>query len=541
MKISNSLFALSLATLASLLLFSSNVFALDIAEEDYELKLLGKYVFFDNISDPERQSCSTCHDPRTGGTANNSLVNLFKVAVRGANFHTRGTLKPPSNMYATFIRPFDENCGFGPPGTNQACGGNFWNGRAEGRGPDVGGALYPTTATKHIGYEVFQDPGIELADPPHPYTKYFGPVADQALNPFENPVEQNTDKKSVCEHVANSEYAPLYKQAWGEDINCSDDTVEVSAPDANSQPEMEFEISFKRIALAICAWQASKDLNSFSSKRDIALRTELACKAPGDLEPGAVDMVAPYYDVEFCDQLAAQKPYAEYGKFPLVGLTEQENLGHDLFYNRRPIPFAPSAEGGGPPFNVALFPDLPETNCSFCHSDNPGPVGPGPRDDGSELFQLYADDAFHNIGMPKNRWLPKEPGLGGHTGVADGFFKTPTLRNVDKRKHKYFIRAYGHNGWFKSLKQIVHFYNTADVTNPENGKTRCPKHIKTATRAIRKNCWPEPEHPDTAGFGALIGNLGMTSAQEDALVAFMKTLTDTHTATPPPPYVASEN
>jgi cytochrome c peroxidase len=39
----------------------------------------------------------------------------------------------------------------------------------------------------------------------------------------------------------------------------------------------------------------------------------------------------------------------------------------------------------------------------------------------------------------------------------------PTLRNVDKRPSPDFVKAYGHNGYFKSLKQIVHSYNTRDV------------------------------------------------------------------------------
>ena len=37
------------------------------------------------------------------------------------------------------------------------------------------------------------------------------------------------------------------------------------------------------------------------------------------------------------------------------------------------------------------------------------------------------------------------------------------LRNVDKRPSPAFVKAYGHNGYFTSLKQIVHFYNTRDV------------------------------------------------------------------------------
>ena len=41
--------------------------------------------------------------------------------------------------------------------------------------------------------------------------------------------------------------------------------------------------------------------------------------------------------------------------------------------------------------------------------------------------------------------------------------KVPTLRNVDKRPYEGFAKAYTHNGYFKSLKAIVHFYNTRDA------------------------------------------------------------------------------
>jgi cytochrome c peroxidase len=40
-----------------------------------------------------------------------------------------------------------------------------------------------------------------------------------------------------------------------------------------------------------------------------------------------------------------------------------------------------------------------------------------------------------------------------------GKFKVPTLRNVDLRPTADTVRAYGHNGYFKSLEDIVLFYH----------------------------------------------------------------------------------
>ncbi len=39
-----------------------------------------------------------------------------------------------------------------------------------------------------------------------------------------------------------------------------------------------------------------------------------------------------------------------------------------------------------------------------------------------------------------------------------GKFKVPTLRNVDLRPSEDFVKAYGHNGYFKSLDAVILFY-----------------------------------------------------------------------------------
>lgn len=460
-QIRNSLFIRSLISIPVFLSLSGNTFALDVTEEDYELKMLGKYVFFDKISEPERMACVTCHDPATGGTGSVSGVNLHQVGVTGANPHTAGGLKPPTNAYASFIPPFRPNVG-----------GNFWNGRAEGNDP----AVFPDGATKHIGEEVFQGSTAPVI---LGYSKYFSGISDQALNPMPNPVEQNIDRQSVCEHVASAKYAELYELAWGEAIDCSDTQVTIIGNDVSA--ETEFDISFKRLMLAVGAWQHSSDLNSFSSKLDEALQ----------------------YDKEV---LGENPP-----EFPLALLTDQENEGHDLFYGR--------------PAGCAFF----------CH--NSGAIG-GPNGNRTDEQELYTAHTYFNIGIPANPEVPgfdpENPNLGlyEHTGVEGdkGEFKTPTMRNVDKRKGNGFTKAYGHNGWFKSLESIVHFYNTRDV------KPRCPEHITTEKDALQNDCWPAPEVPETATGAQRIGNMGFTPEQEAAIVAYLKTMTDSHTATKPKPY-----
>jgi len=90
-------------------------------------------------------------------------------------------------------------------------------------------------------------------------------------------------------------------------------------------------------------------------------------------------------------------------------------------------------------------------------------------------------------------------GVGGITGVAtqDGLFKVPSLRNVGLRA------PYMHDGRFTNLTQVVQFYSTGVVSNP--------------------NLSPPLIAP---GGGPL--RLNLTTNQIGAVVAFLNTLTDTN-------------
>jgi cytochrome c peroxidase len=140
----------------------------------------------------------------------------------------------------------------------------------------------------------------------------------------------------------------------------------------------------------------------------------------------------------------------------------------------------------------------------------------------------FTDFTYDNLGVPRNPvnpfynelvWNPTgadwvDTGLGGFlkaAGTAEavwgpewGKHKVPTLRNVDKRPDSGFVKAYGHNGYFKSLKEIVHFYNTRDVSGAG---------------------WPSPEVAENMNT-AEMGKLGLTDAEEEAIVAFLGTLSD---------------
>ncbi len=109
-----------------------------------------------------------------------------------------------------------------------------------------------------------------------------------------------------------------------------------------------------------------------------------------------------------------------------------------------------------------------------------------------------------------------------------GTFQTPTLRNVDKRPRPDFVKAYMHNGYLKSLKEVVHFYNTRDVL------PRCPGDPTASSLDPQAGttCWPAPAV--AANEDTTIGHLGLTDHEEDLIVAFLKTLTDGFMKVPAP-------
>ena len=269
------------------------------------------------------------------------------------------------------------------------------------------------------------------------------PAADQALGPFLNPVEQNNpSKRAVLEKIAASKYADSWETVWGEPLLY--DTPEAIAT------------NYDRIGLAIAAYEGSREVNPFSSKYDAYLAGE-------------------------------------------AELTEQEAQGLELFNGK--------------------------AMCSACHPSEPGLNGEPP---------LFTDFTFDNIGVPKNPenpfydmdkvylddgspinpdgadWI--DPGLGGFLEMRPewvdfavenmGKHKVPTLRNVDKRPGKKFPKAYMHNGVFKSLREVVHFYNTRDVES-----------------------WPAPEAPENVNTDEL-GNLGLSENEEQLIVEFLRTLSD---------------
>ncbi len=358
---------------------------------------LGRKIFFDaSFSEPSgMQSCSSCHLPSQGFVGFGEMPSGpnsrgFKSGMgEGAVSGAFGGRKPPSAAYATFspVFSYDRN-------EDEFIGGLFWDGRATGAVTGI-------------------------------------PAGDQALGPFLNKVEQNHHSESdvLLKLMNDNKYVQMWNKAWGSSLKM--DTPE------------EIAANYKKVGLAIAEYEASIEVNQFTSKFDAFLKDQ-------------------------------------------TELSALERRGMVLFQ---------------------------QVECDNCHSMDP--VGATPP--------LFTDFSYENIGLPQNtaflNTMRRAPGanLDGGLGsmlansnnpawmalAADnmGAFKTPTLRNVAKGESN---KTFMHNGVLKSLKEVVHFYNTRDE---------------------RDENWPAPAFPETMNTKR-VGRLDLTDADEDAIVAFMRTLSD---------------
>jgi hypothetical protein len=96
---------------------------------------------------------------------------------------------------------------------------------------------------------------------------------------------------------------------------------------------------------------------------------------------------------------------------------------------------------------------------------------------------------------------------------------TPPQCPTTEAPGPYFQKEFFHNGYIKSLKQLVHFYNTRDVFRFNVSSGECPPGT-----VEKVTCWPAAEVPQNQDM--TVGNLGLSETEERQLVAFLRTLSD---------------
>jgi len=146
------------------------------------------------------------------------------------------------------------------------------------------------------------------------------------------------------------------------------------------------------------------------------------------------------------------------------------------------------------------------------------PLGFGYRDLGLGTFLR---SGFGSAPNPNSTWTQLAPRMDGRQQVSTvrNVAMTPPQCPTTEAPGPYFQKEFFHNGYIKSLKQLVHFYNTRDKFPFPVTSGHCP-----AGKTEKVDCWPMPEVPNNIDM--TVGNLGLTDQEENQLVIIMQGLTD---------------
>jgi cytochrome c peroxidase len=450
------------------------------------IETLGELMLFDkNMSVGRNQACGFCHMPYAGFSGPIPSVNLTMVSYPGSvHYRTRVRL-PQRHTYAPFFPVLQYN-----QEQQLFFGGNLFDSRATG---------YLTR----------------------------NPSAQQATEP---PVDSNEmgfpDTACVVFRLQQASYRSLFEEVWGAgslDIKFPSETEEICNTPGGSEvfgqnttpiPLSRTERTHANAAYddwghSMSAYEQSVQVSNFTSKFDAFLKNnytmtadEMAgfqlfngkgncnsCHVDGrgtTLQPGQVDT----------STTATANP-------PLFTCFGSANEG---------IPLNPRI-----PFYYENKPDA--------YGFTPNPYGFAFRDLGMGTFLRSGPGSAPN---PNQNWTQYAP-------IVDGQFQVATTRNVAMTPPQcptteagtgkpYFQKEFFHNGYLKSLKEIVHFYNTRDTSYAYPVTSgHCPQGT-----IERVTCWPMKEVPNN--LDTTTGMLGLTDQEEDQIVAFLETLTDGYTS-----------
>ncbi len=421
------------------------------------------------ISPGRNSACASCHMPYAAFSGPIPSVNLTMIAYPGTVHFRAGKRTAQRYPYAPFfpVLQFNEE-------QSSFFGGNFWDSRA-------------------TGY-LLRNPDAHQAQ---------GPPVDTACITFK---------------LSRSRYRPLFELVWGKgsfDINFPPDTAQICATPGGAaafggdvEPVKLSAVDrirsnevYNHWGQSIDAYEQSVQVSAFTSKFDAFLA----------------------------------------GK---VQLTQTERAGYNLFRGKANCNSC-HLDGRGTTLTTATFDNSkaaqvnPLFTCfgsaneglplnprdAFYYQTTPdftgftaNPFGFGYRDLGLGTFLR---SGFGTWASPNITWRKFAPLNDGKMQVssARNVAMTPPQCPTTEAPGPYFQKEFFHNGYIKSLKQLVHFYNTRDVYAFNVTSGHCPDGT------IEKvNCWPRPEVPNNIDMTT--GRLGLTDQEEDQVVAFLQTLTD---------------
>jgi cytochrome c peroxidase len=457
---------------------------------------LGKALIYDqNLSVNNNLACATCHIDYSGFTGGSSFFNSTTSADPGSVPITNAPVvngqltgpnerissrRPQTYAYAPYSPVLHYN-----NTVQDFYGGNFWDMRAG---------------------------GIRLGNP----------AAEQAQGPPTNPVEMgNLDIATYIYKLSLTPEAKFFEIFWGKgtlsSIKWPPGIAQLAAtpgpgPANNPDPvltmlsnaDQNLVISdFDRAAQSTAAYEAGPEVSPFSSKFDYALAN-------------------PTQQVLSADELAGWNLFRSKAHCNTCHLDGTENVNKSHITPADAADVAPlftdfTSANIGTPQNYAL---------PFLYENKPDQFGYVANAAGLMYLDLGVGAFLANVALPVVLGESQNHvGTGRNPDPAwailapnfNGKVQTPTLRNVDLRPYTAFVKAYSHNGYFKSLKAIVHFYNTRDTLNGG-------VHLPPGEPGEGITYWPWPEA--NVNVDQTIGHLGLTDAEENQIVAFLQTLTD---------------
>ncbi len=430
-----------------------------------------------NISPNRNEACASCHMPYAGYSGPIPSVNLTMIAYPATDRFRASKRTAQRHPYAPFFPVLQYNQAQG-----LFFGGNFWDSRATGYALRV-------------------------------------PDAEQAQGPPVDHLEMGLpDTACVAFRLSTSEYRPLFEEVWGQgsfDIKFPRETEKICdtpggaavfkggatpiplSPEDRTRANTVYDLW----ARSIDSYEQSLQVSAFSSRFDAFLAGKYKLTAD---EMAGYKLFDGKGNCNSC-HLDGRGTTLKPGETD-TSATAQVNPLFTCF----------GSANEGAPLNprVALYYETKPDSYGFV----PNPYGFGYRDLGLGTFLR---SGFGSGPNPNASWKQ-------YASTVDGQMQVPSLRDVASTPAQcptteapgpYFQKEFFHNGYLKSLKQVVHFYNTRDKYAYPVTSGHCP-----AGTTEKVDCWPMPEVPNNIDMTS--GNLGLTDEEENQIVAFLQTLSD---------------
>jgi cytochrome c peroxidase len=464
------------------------------------VQILGKILNFDeNMSPFRNRACGFCHMPYAGFSGPIPSVNLTMIAYPGSEEFRAGKRTAQRYTYSPRfpVLTYNETQGL-------FFGGNFWDGRSTGyllQSPDAEQAQHPPVDTqehalpdtaciafrlskaeyKSLFELVWGKGALNIKFPPGTEKICDTPGGAAALkqenggNP--TPIKLNTEDRTKANRVYDN---------WGQSISFYESSTAVSAFSS------KFDAYLAGKYTLTAEEQAGYDL--FRGKagcNTCHLDGRGATQTPGTGSNGNPSSTT---GTDTSSPVASSVPLFTCFGYANLGLPLNPRVA--LYYQDKsdPFGFTPNPAGFG-------FRDLGFG--SFLRSV----AGPNPNQDWTQFAPTT--DGQMQVMTARNAGMTPAQCPTTEAGQTDG----------NGQSIPYFQKAFFHNGYAKSLKQLVHFYNTRDVFSFNVTSGHCPEG-----KTEKVDCWPMAEVPNNIDM--TVGNLGLTDQEENQLVTFLQTLVD---------------